>query len=241
MVRLSLSPSFPALSVFPSLLGAIFRPQRHRIHSKVPSSLAGAWLVDLASLLPVESENTYIGTDITVAYFPRPAPNGIHLQEQSITKPWPADWAGMFDLVHQRMALPAAGKDAVKETIANMIALLKPGGWIQFVESDHSIAKGPAMTDMYKLISDLFNMMGTGADYGPQLEAWFAELGLVNVGARVLDVPLGKDNPKEEMKAMSTRCFCLANKGTVKVGKSEFQYPPNPPPPLPGQPQCGVS
>jgi len=85
--------------------------------------------------------------------------------------PWPAEWNGTFDLVHQRMALPAAGRTIVKQVITNMIGLLKTGGWFQLVESDHSIAEGPAMAAIFWLISDVFKVMETDPNYAPQLES----------------------------------------------------------------------
>ena len=133
--------------------------------------------------------------------------------------PWPKDWNATFDLVHQRMALPAAGRVIVKQVLSNMIGLLKPGGWIQLVESDHSVVEGPAMGDMFRLICDVFKVMETDPDYAPRLEGWFKELGLVNVGCKVFDVPMGAKNAEEELKRQSTTCFVLANKGLVEVAK----------------------
>lgn len=146
-------------------------------------------------------------------------PPGITLSVHSIKEPWPEDWHNTFDLVHQRMALPAAGRDVVREVIANMVGLLKPGGWIQFVESDHSVVEGPAMGSMFRLISDVFKVMETDPNYAPYLQGWFKELDLVNVGCKVFDVPMGANNPKEGLKAKSTRCFVLATKGMTQVAK----------------------
>jgi hypothetical protein len=137
---------------------------------------------------------------------------------------WPAGWNGTFDLVHQRMALPAAGNDSVKQVIANMIGLLKPGGWIQFVESDHSVVEGPAMADMFRLICDVFKVMETAPDYAPKLETWFKELGLVNVGQKIFDIPLGAKHPKAGLRDKSTRCFVLATKGMVQVAQRKLSY-----------------
>jgi len=152
-------------------------------------------------------------------YFLRDPRPGIQLTVHSMKDPWPKDWNGTFDLVHQRMALPAAGRVIVKQVLSNMIGLLKPGGWIQLVESDHSVVEGPAMDDMFRLICDVFKVMETDPDYAPRLEGWFKELGLVNVGCKVFDVPMGARNADEELKRQSTTCFVLANKGLVEVAK----------------------
>jgi hypothetical protein len=172
--------------------------------------------------LPAESKNTYIGTDITPIYFSSSPGPGVRLSVHSMKEAWPADWNETFDLVHQRMALPAAGNASVRQVIANMIGLLKRGGWIQFVESDHSIVEGPAMADMFRLICDVFKVMETAPDYAPKLAGWFEELGLVNVGQKIFDVPLGAKNPKAGLKDKSTRAFALATKGMVQVAQGTF-------------------
>lgn len=148
-------------------------------------------------------------------YFAKDVPPDLTLRTQSMKQPWPTEWQGTFDLVHQRLALPAAGRTEVKETLANMTRLLKPGGWLQLVEADHSVVQGPAMQSVFQLICDMFNAMDTGTDYAPQLEVWFQELGLVNTGCRVFDVPLGANSPNDEMKTKSTRNFFLGTKAMV--------------------------
>ncbi|KAH7304320.1 hypothetical protein B0I35DRAFT_465304 [Stachybotrys elegans] len=186
-----------------------------------PLLVAGVWLRDLQASLPADSKNTYIGTDISPMYVMRDPPPGITLTVQSMKEPWPPGWNGTIDLVHQRMALPAAGRDIVKQVITNMTALLRPGGWIQFVESDASIYQGLAMGSMYQLICDMVKIMDTGADYAPQLEGWFRSPGLINFGCKVFDVPLGRKHPKEELQHKSTRLFVLDTKGMVDIAKSK--------------------
>lgn len=137
------------------------------------------------------------------------------------------EWHGTFDLVHQRMALPAAGRAVVKQVITNMIGLLKPGGWLQLVESDHSIVEGPAMGDMFRLLCDVFKVMETGPDYAPQLEGWFKELGLVNVESKIFDIPLGAKHPREGLKAKSTRCFVLGTTGVAQAAKGRLACRPS--------------
>ncbi|KAH8890007.1 hypothetical protein GQ53DRAFT_651429, partial [Thozetella sp. PMI_491] len=161
----------------------------------------GVWLQNLQASLPDGAANTYIGTDVSPIYFMKDPPPGISLSVHSMNDPWLVEWHNTFDLVHQRMALPAAGHAVVKQVIANMIGLLKPGGWLQLVESDHSIVEGPAMGDMFRLLCDVFKVMETGPDYAPQLEDWFRELGLVNVDSKIFDIPLGAKHPKEKLKA----------------------------------------
>lgn len=138
-----------------------------------------------------------------------------------MTQPWPKEWASSFDLVHQRMALPAAGKEVVHDVLGAFVDLVKPGGWIQLVEPDHSVSMGPAMADFFRLLSDVFKFMGTGVDYAPQLKKWLGELGIVDLEERTFDVPIGKTSDSEEMATKSARMIELVIKGLTGVAASK--------------------
>ncbi|KAI0411482.1 hypothetical protein F5X98DRAFT_46755 [Xylaria grammica] len=182
----------------------------------------GLWLRDLCECSPSSSRDaqTYIGTDITSIYFPRAGIPGVQLYEQSITKAWPSEWNCTFDLVHQRMALAAAGKGDVREALQRLIGLVKPGGWIQLVEPDHSASATPAMQDFFKLLSDVFAFMGTSTGYATQLHKWLAEEGLESVEERVFDVPLGKSSRNDALSKKSARMIELVMKGLIEVGRT---------------------
>ena len=181
----------------------------------------GVWLQDLKSSLGEAKGNTYIGTDLNNLYFPQSPVPGIHFQTQSMKDPWPANWNGTFDLFHQRMALPAAGKKEIRGVLKNMTELLKPGGWVQLVEADFSVYDGPAAEAVYRVVSSVFDAMETGVDYGSQLESWFKELGLERVGCKIIDLPLGKKNPNQDMQAKSAKCWSMASKAVADVCKSK--------------------
>lgn len=174
---------------------------------------------------PARDTHEFVGTDITDIYFPRPQPEGISLFTQSITQPWPKEWVASFDLVHQRMALPAAGKTAVHDTLRAFVGLVKPGGWLQLVEPDHSVSKGPAMADFFRLLSDVFAFMQTGTNYASQLKTWMTdELGLLNVEEHIFDVPIGKASSSDEMRLKSARMIELVVKGLAEVAKSTSDF-----------------
>jgi hypothetical protein len=84
----------------------------------------------------------------------------------------------------------------VKDGIKNMIQLLKLGGWLQLVESDHSIVGRPAIGDLFALLCHVIKVMEMNPRHAPQPEGWFKELGHKKVGCKVFDVPLGRRNRK---------------------------------------------
>lgn len=88
----------------------------------------GTWIRDLAaSIAPVEHQ--VVGTDIDGSNLPTKPPAGQTYQVQDIKKPWPADWQGKFDFVHQRLALVGGGP-AQQQALHNLTALVNPRGWI---------------------------------------------------------------------------------------------------------------
>ncbi|KAF2122851.1 putative methyltransferase SirN-like protein [Lophiotrema nucula] len=180
----------------------------------------GLWLRDLAGNVP--ADNTYVGTDIMEAYFPPESdwPSNMSLTIQSITKPWPVTWREGFDLVHQRFALPAAGKSGLKDALSGLIGLVKPGGWIQLVEADHSVFTGPAMGELFELVKDVFGAMDVGYDHARDIKTMFQDAGLEQVEERVYDVPLGAKNPDAEMGQKSAHAFTMGAAGIVGAAKS---------------------
>ncbi|KAF2729061.1 putative methyltransferase SirN-like protein [Polyplosphaeria fusca] len=180
----------------------------------------GLWLRDLATSLPPSA--TLIGTDIVESYFPPKEdwPSNVTLSIQSITKPWPSDMNSTFDLVHQRFALPAAGRSGLKAALHGLIGLVKPGGWIQLVEADHSVFTGPAMEELFELVKVVFGAMDVGYAHARELKDLLIEAGMEDVHEDVRDVPLGATNPDAEMARKSAYAYTLGAKGIVQAGKA---------------------
>ncbi|KAF2446669.1 putative methyltransferase SirN-like protein [Karstenula rhodostoma CBS 690.94] len=188
----------------------------------------GLWLRDMCSTLP--KENTYVGIDIMQEYFPPRSqwPDNVELHIQSITKPWPEPWAESFDLVHQRFALPAAGKSGVTGALKGLIGLMKPGGWIQMIEADHSVYTGPAMGELFELITDVFAAIDVPCDIAKEVKGMLQEEGLEQVEERVFDVPLGVRNPDTELGRKSAWAFLKGTEGLVGAAKGLPNFPLTP-------------
>jgi hypothetical protein len=141
--------------------------------------------------------HTYIGTDITTAFFPSNLPSNITLYEQSISKPWPTSWHSSFDLVHQRLTLPGAGTFPLSQVVRNLVELVKPGGWIQLVEAEQIIAEddGPVMKGFLNLIRSVFEYTGAGWTYARELEGWLRDAGCTDVQTKMVEKYLGAKHP----------------------------------------------
>jgi hypothetical protein len=140
------------------------------------------------------AHNTYVGTDIEDNYFPEDPPADTSYHHQSMTKPWPKDWEGTFDLVHSRMALPGVGTNPLDEAVHNLVALVKPGGWIQLSEVEwDNWEVGSQGHIFHNAIKDLFSIVssGQGVDLREKLMPMLEQLGLKNMDYKILTTPFG--------------------------------------------------
>lgn len=97
----------------------------------------GAWLVDLARELPPTS--SLYGFDIDTNKF-APAdtlPSNVTLAAGDALEPPPEEHRGKYDVVHARLFIYALRKEDWDVMARNMLALLKPGGWILWEETGY--------------------------------------------------------------------------------------------------------
>ncbi|KAJ4357169.1 uncharacterized protein N0V89_001744 [Didymosphaeria variabile] len=202
---------------------------------------AGRWLQDLRD--EQGSQHEYIGTDITESFFPSASSQatrnqdreeggdaGIVYKTQDVTQPWPADWAASFDLVHQRFVLGAVRSEQLEDVVANLVALVKPGGWIQLMESDVGAPvigeKDNAAAVVWGLLRKIYLTMGVEPDVDTHLSAYFARAGLVDVSEQRIVVPIGKRRADVDMGRRSAETVALTAQqlvmGAKHVGVAEL-------------------
>lgn len=118
--------------------------------------LPSIWLKDVSKVLDPESQSPvyYHGFDISSQQFPKEEEN-IQFSIHDITKPFPAEHLGRYDLVHVRLLIAAIDESDYKLAIAHISAILsmshpsnlgplatlfliypEPGGYLQWEEID---------------------------------------------------------------------------------------------------------
>jgi hypothetical protein len=142
---------------------------------------------------------------------------------QNITEPWPESYKNSFDLVHQRLGLFATGEQLSK-AVAGLIDLVKPGGYIQLVDSDLT---GPEahpdspMASSVRLIKALLGKSDDAVDaYAHKLKHILEQNCLIEVHEQVVEVRQGALNPKPELAQKSTMSFVHAVEGMVGAAKT---------------------
>ncbi|KAH7322507.1 putative methyltransferase [Stachybotrys elegans] len=170
----------------------------------------GYWLGDLVSELGQPETCELIGGDITPERFPENPPHGIKLYAQDSAGPYPEDWLGSFDLVHQRLTLVGVGPKA-KECVLEMLKLVKPGGWIQLVEIENTNEpNGPCTNLLGYMVIELGKALGSDLTYRDGgMEKWIAEAGFRRVGHMIAPVCLGAECHEPKLKEQTVEAFCF--------------------------------
>lgn len=103
----------------------------------------GIWLKDLAKVSP--PTYSFHGLDISAEQF-LPAeslPENVSLGFLDFKKPIPKELCGTFDLVNVRLIIISMGPLEIwRETLMNLMTLLKPGGMLTWTDGNFLIARG---------------------------------------------------------------------------------------------------
>lgn len=95
----------------------------------------GIWLLDAAK--SVGPETQLVGFDASSAAFPaaHTVPENVTFKVQDMFDPFPDFEIGTYDIVSVRFVTIATTRTEWTRAIENLLTLLKPGGWLQWIES----------------------------------------------------------------------------------------------------------
>ncbi|KAL8673086.1 MAG: hypothetical protein Q9168_002469 [Polycauliona sp. 1 TL-2023] len=100
----------------------------------------GQWLIDLSRELPTAQLD---GFDISEDQFPSKQwlPPQMSLAKLDIKQPIPSELRGKYHVVHVQLFLCVVGKHEMELVLGNLKDMLKPGGYLQWVEYDPTTFK----------------------------------------------------------------------------------------------------
>jgi SAM-dependent methyltransferase len=147
----------------------------------------GVILLELAKTLPPTCQLD--GFDISEAQFPASHPANVKFHIVDAKQPFPSEYHGQFDAVNIRYLNAGMRAEDWKIVTKTVSALLKPGGWFQWVEGDFSQIRFWPSLDPHKesggAIHEFVKLMSPGLDsfryFVFELEDAFREAGLKNV------------------------------------------------------------
>ncbi|RYO97041.1 hypothetical protein DL765_011339 [Monosporascus sp. GIB2] len=182
----------------------------------------GTWLRDLCNDIPNGTANKYVGIDIATSFVPEKLEPWLEIENQSMQQHFREEWTNSFDLVHMRFGLAAATEWGPQKVVSNLVTLVKPGGWIQLVEADwddHTDC-GPVLAELFGLFGEVFDKMGTGADYAKKLGDWMSESSLRNVETKTFAIRVGAKNPTAQFGHIGTEVICQAATSLTKIAST---------------------
>lgn len=144
-----------------------------------------------------------MGSDIAPSSFPNPLDsNGVLFFQQSIVDPWPLYLEESFDLVHQRLVMAACNSTNTVPAIQGLLQLVKPGGWIQMMETDFRSrieGDGSATLRFRRMMSCALENLGFSPYQGSKLKMWLQDLSMQQVTETVFDIGVGTQAPEQSM------------------------------------------
>ncbi|KAF7168744.1 hypothetical protein CNMCM5623_001650 [Aspergillus felis] len=186
----------------------------------------GQWLLDVYSQLPDFPSSRFMGFDVSSALFPPPhdLPAQVTLHEHDIRRLFGADFISAFDVVHAKFLKYAFRKTEWEVVLHNVIALLKPGGYLLWEDSDYSlyssIPSSLAFTEMVNVDIEFARKRGRDIRHTETLFYLFESVGLTHCGQATL---FSTDKPKLKLLAndLTMRLFSTSLQGIVAQGGVE--------------------
>ncbi|KAG8163076.1 hypothetical protein KVR01_007554 [Diaporthe batatas] len=177
------------------------------IHPRIPTKDAnlkvadigsgtGIWLLDARDRLPKSSQ--LVGLDISFDAAPPPEafPANITFQKWDVRDPIPDEFCCTFDIINVRFMVFVVRKEEVPLVVDKFIQMLKPGGFLQWVEPDNQTVHGELTKSVNKKtsIEELMSLLQSqdprlNPKWVPDLPDVFSDRGLSDVDADVHTTP----------------------------------------------------
>ncbi|KAJ4474398.1 S-adenosyl-L-methionine-dependent methyltransferase [Lentinula aciculospora] len=132
--------------------------------------------------------------DISRAQFPSHIPSGVHFSLRSILDV-PEEWSGSFTFVHQRLLVAALPRPLWHKALAQIFRVLKPGGWVELVESHAKVRKfvvGPHSKNLALISDRMFGEKDFVGDAEVYLPPVMREMGFVDVHCEGRNIPISR-------------------------------------------------
>lgn len=143
----------------------------------------GVWTIDVSHTLASYAPEV-VGFDIKDDFFPpkHDWPAGVSFELWNMFEPPPERYEGYFDVVHIRLVSATISNGDPRPVSRSALKLLKPGGFLQWNETDTDSPDAPAGSAWFKL-TQIFKSRNKKHDSAwiPKLDHIFHELGLEQV------------------------------------------------------------
>jgi ubiquinone/menaquinone biosynthesis C-methylase UbiE len=148
----------------------------------------GRWVVEVAQEFP---QARVTGIDINPTT-PQAAPLSAQFIQQDILKGLPFS-SQSFDYLHSRFLVAAVPVVSWSELLREYMRVTRPGGWIELFEGGTTFLNVGPLTQQYLAWWELLGKQrGINASLMGQIPYLMQKIGMQNIQAQVLHVPVGK-------------------------------------------------
>ncbi|KAI0382446.1 hypothetical protein F5Y04DRAFT_252686 [Hypomontagnella monticulosa] len=168
----------------------------------------GVWLNDLDRELSSNGISAKLdGYDVNPVNFPAPAflPQSVMLKKLDVlANPLPEEMIGAYDIVHVRAFVSIIMNSDVTPLLSTALALLKPGGWLQWEESraDTYVVESPSPEVSKSACQTIVQILKAGGEARGSRFEFLAELDRHLKEHGFEDVHMqASDNRKQDYKA----------------------------------------
>ncbi|KAF9070933.1 hypothetical protein BDP27DRAFT_1362173 [Rhodocollybia butyracea] len=148
----------------------------------------GIWLLDVAH--QVNPNISLTGIDISQRLFPTQYPQNVTFAVHSVTN-LPESWSNRFKVANQRLLSGALTHEQWGMALSELYRILKPGGWIQLLESsplEVKTSSGP-MKRLTDAVAALFVNKGLVLDIVETLDQRLKDAGFGNIKKQSVALP----------------------------------------------------
>ncbi|KAH7869840.1 S-adenosyl-L-methionine-dependent methyltransferase [Lentinula edodes] len=173
----------------------VFAPLTLKSGDRVLESGAGSGIWTLEFWKEYSQKNIHLDIeciDISRDQFPTQVPSSVHFSLRSILDV-PLEWSDQFTFVHQRLLVAALPRPLWHKALHQIYRVLKPGGWLELVESHAKIRKfvvGPNSKNLALISDRMFESKDFVGDTEVYLPPVMREMGFVDVRCEGRDVPI---------------------------------------------------
>jgi len=168
----------------------------------------GQWCVDMKAEFP---RALIVGLDLVLGKPVRDGRYNFIRADVTSGLPFPPE---TFDLVHQRLLRAGIPVDAWPGSVAELVRVTRPGGWVELMEIGKELTPGgPATSELIGCLNRLAALQGLDPDGRVVLglDHLLTEAGLNRVTSRRIELPVGEWGGRpgsflaSDMRAMFTR------------------------------------
>ncbi|GAA5804816.1 S-adenosyl-L-methionine-dependent methyltransferase [Helicostylum pulchrum] len=157
----------------------------------------GIWALEMANQY---TESQVLGIDLKPPVFQHGNPTNLRYNQTNLNESWPMN-DNSVDFIFQRNMYLHIQKDQWPKILEEMFRVLKPGGYIELIESDlwhHN--PGPVQQAFQQFFKDQCKLLDLDLEISNSLAGTIEEKGFLDVEKRILDIPIGEWPTEPELK-----------------------------------------